>query len=91
MGGEHFLGETKSAILDSGFSLVSSQENYRVVIFYYFHQAFPLKHAFAMEDEMLSILCSSKAYCTREKELRSCYLPTLRPDKLIACGQAREL
>lgn len=27
--------------------------------------------------------------CTMEKEWRSCLLPTLQTDKLIACGQAR--
>lgn len=88
-GGVHFLLTAKSAILDSCSSVVSSQEDYRRVRFDSFHWALLLKNAFAMEDKMSRILCSPKACCTMEKELRSYLLPTLQTDKLIACDQAR--
>lgn len=52
VGGVHFLGETKSAILDARSSLVSSREVYGMVTFYSFHWAFLLKNAFAVEDKM---------------------------------------
>lgn len=52
MRGVHFLGETRSAILEAHSSLVSNGEDYRMLTFYSFHGAFLLKNAFGAENRM---------------------------------------